>query len=44
MLGQALNMHNKLNATLGLTHLQYNAQQEKQIQIFFTTPAQWLML
>jgi hypothetical protein len=35
MSGRALNMHNKLNAALGLMHLQYNAQQEKKIQIFF---------
>jgi hypothetical protein len=29
--GKALNMCNKLNVTLGLTHLQHNAQQEKNI-------------
>jgi hypothetical protein len=31
---QALNMRNKLNATSSLMHLQYKAQQEKNIQIF----------
>jgi hypothetical protein len=29
------NSNNKLNATLGLTHLQYNVQHEKIIRFFF---------
>jgi hypothetical protein len=41
---QALHMRNKLNVALGLTHLQYKAQQEKKIQILFPVPTQWLML
>jgi hypothetical protein len=32
---QALNRHYELNAALGLTHLQYNAQQEKKKLAFF---------
>ncbi len=35
---QALNRRNKLNATLGLTHLQYNAQQEKKVDFFLLYP------
>jgi hypothetical protein len=34
------NKRNKLNVTLRSTHLQYNAQQEKKIGIFFIVPAQ----
>jgi hypothetical protein len=35
---QTLNNNNKLNATLGLTHLQYNAQHEKKIRLFLLYP------
>jgi hypothetical protein len=38
MQGQALNMHNNLNAALGLTHLQCNAQQEKKFGFFILYP------
>ncbi len=34
---QTLNSNNKLNATLGLTHLQYNAQHEKNSDFFYYT-------